>query len=350
MIHPSNPESSAARALSIIIPTWNSGAHIDHCLEHLQYQDERCFEVILIDNGSRDYQTGQIPKAHPELVITEIGLPENRGFAAACNLGACQARGQWLAFLNADAFPEPGWLAAFQEGLRRFPEAGAFGSLILCDADPGKVDSAGDVYNISGIAWKGYGDYPLEAVPDRARRVFAPCAAAAFYRRDLFLEIGGFDEDFFSYFEDVDLGFRLNLKGYSCIALPDAIVRHVGSASTGRASDFAMYHYHRNLVWSYVKNVPGILFWLYLPAHILANTFFFLKYLRHGRGGVVGRAKRDAITGLTKMWEKRKKIQRARHAGIGEINQLLDKSLFAPYTIGKNLRRYYQEHGGAPPE
>jgi GT2 family glycosyltransferase len=268
------------------------------------------------------------------------------GFAVACNLGAQAARGEWLAFLNADAFPEPDWLESFVAAQKEYPRAGAFGSLILQNAQPDLVDSAGDVYNISGAAWKGYGGYPVAEVPSKPRRIFAPCAAAVFYRRDVFLEIGGFDEDFFSYFEDVDLGFRLNVYGYQCIFLPDARVRHVGSASTGKKSDFALYHYHRNFIWSFIKNMPGVLLWLYMPVHILANFLFILKHLKNKRGKVIFKAKIDAMKGLGKMLAKRKIIQSDRRASVHEINQLIDKNLLAPFLVGRNLRRYNREHGG----
>jgi GT2 family glycosyltransferase len=330
--------------LSIIIPTWNSSAHIRHCLKSLDKLADAPFEVVLIDNGSLNYTAGQLPARFPSLPIREIPQPQNLGFAAASNFGAATALGEWLAFLNADAFPAPDWLAQFMAGLAQYPVAGAFGSLILQDKNPNLVDSAGDIYNMSGAARKGYGNYPINEVPNKPRRIFAPCAAAAFYRRDVFLEIGGFDEDFFSYFEDVDLGFRLNLYGYQCVFLPDARVRHVGSASTEKDSDFPLYHYHRNFIWSYVKNMPGILFWLCLPFHFLANVIFFLKYLKNGHGKVVCKAKIDALKGLGKMWKKRKKIQRERCASIGEINLLLDKNILAPYRIGRELRRYNREH------
>jgi len=330
--------------ISIIIPTWNSDAYLSVCLSSLARQTTQNFEVVIVDNGSDGFKVGIISSEWPSLNIREIVLKENSGFAVACNLGVQAARGEWLAFLNADAFPEPDWLESFMFAKNRYPCAGAFGSLILQDSHINLVDSAGDVYNITGTAWKSYGGYPVAEVPSDPRRVFAPCAAAAFYRRDVFLEIGRFDEDIFSYFEDVDLGFRLNLYGYQCIFLPNARVRHIGSASTGKNSDFALYHYHRNFIWSFIKNMPGALFWLYLPVHTLANLIFLLKYLIKGRIKVVFKAKIDALKGLGKMLTKRKIIQSSRRASVREINQLLDTNLVAPFLVGRDLRRYNREH------
>jgi len=326
--------------ISIIIPTWNSDAYLRICLSSLTQQTLQNFEVVIVDNGSIGFEEGKTTLEWPSLNIREVSLEENKGFAVACNLGAQAARGEWLAFLNADAFPEPDWLESFADAQKEYPHAGAFGSLILQETHPNLVDSAGDVYNISGAAWKGYGGYPVSEVPSNQRRIFAPCAAAVFYRRDVFIEIGGFDEDFFSYFEDVDLGFRLNVYGYQCIFLPEVRVRHVGSASTGKNSDFALYHYHRNFIWSFIKNMPEMLLWLYMPVHILANMLFILKYLKNERGKVVIKSKIDAVKGLGKMLAKRKIIQRDRRASVREINQLFNKNLLAPFLVGRKLRRY----------
>jgi len=330
-------------AVSIIIPTWNSSAHIQHCLAHLSAQTFKQFEIILVDNGSPDFQAGSLSKQWLALRIREIALEQNRGFAAASNLGAQAARGEWLAFLNADAYPEPGWLEEFMRGLQNFPHAGAFGSLILQHDHPNLVDSAGDIYGSNGLAWKGYANYPVDVVPAEAVRIFSPCAAAAFYRRDIFFEIGGFDEDFFSYLEDVDLGFRLNLYSYVCLVLPEARVRHVGSASTSKNSDFALYHHQRNLTWVYVKNMPGFLFWLYLPLHLITKPIVLLKSIRDGRGKIIFKATIDALKCSGKILDKRKKIQKERRASLQEINRLLNRDLLAPYTIGRRLRRYHRQ-------
>jgi GT2 family glycosyltransferase len=161
-----------------------------------------------------------------------------------------------------------------------------------------------------------------------AREIFSPCAAAALYRRQALVDAGGFDEDYFCYVEDVDLGFRLRLAGHKAMYVPDAVVHHVGSATTGgKHSDFSVYHGHRNLVWTFVKDMPGILFWLLLPLHVLMNLTSILWFALQGRGGVIMRAKRDALLGLPKMWRKRQTIQSTRIATVREIWQYLDKQI-----------------------
>jgi GT2 family glycosyltransferase len=142
------------------------------------------------------------------------------------------------------------------------------------------------------------------------------------------LKVGGFDEDFFCYVEDVDLGFRLRLAGYKSIYVPEAIVYHVGSASTGgRHSDFSIYHGHRNLVWTFIKNMPGILLWVLLPLHLLLNIVSILYFSFIGKGKVILTAKLDAVKGIPSMWRKRHHIQEIRQVSASDIWHVLDKRI-----------------------
>ena len=111
--------------------------------------------------------------------------------------------------------------------------------------------------------------------------------------------------------------------------MPDAIVHHVGSASAGKGSDYYVYHGHRNLVWTYVKNMPGLLFWLYLPQHIAANVYIIVRYALKGKRcwRIILKAKWDAIKGLPKMWRKRREIQARRVVGAWEIRKVMEKGL-----------------------
>ncbi len=211
---------------------------------------------------------------------------------------------------------------------QRNPEFHVFGSKLVNASDPMLLDGEGDAYHVSGLVWRMGHGAPVPAVAENEREVFSPCAAAALYRRSALLEAGGFDEDYFCYVEDVDLGFRLRLAGHRCLYVPLSVAHHVGSGTTGgRHSDFAIYHGHRNLVWTFVKDMPGLLFWLLLPLHVLLNLVSVIWFVLRGRGGVILRAKRDAVLGLPKMWRKRQQIQKMRLASIGDIWRVLDKRL-----------------------
>jgi GT2 family glycosyltransferase len=178
--------------------------------------------------------------------------------------------------LNPDAFPEPNWLETLVAAARR-TGAESVASLQLTDEDPDILDGAGDMMSVIGVAWRGGYLGPRAAQPAEPVEVFAACAAAALYRRDAFEAAGGFDERFFCYHEDVDLGFRLRLMGGRCILEPGAIVRHVGSASSSAISGFAEYHGMRNREWTFFKDMPWALMPIALPCHLLLIVFLLVR-------------------------------------------------------------------------
>ena len=235
-----------------------------------------------------------------------------------------------MALLNPDAFPEPGWLEALVVASQLYPDVVAFGSRQMMYGADKKVDGLGDVYHLSGLVWRRGHGRELRIVDTNSHEIFSASAGAALYRREALVDVGGFDEDFFCYLEDVDLGFRLRLAGGRSMYVPDAVVQHVGSATTGgQHSDFSIYHGHRNLVWTYVKNMPGWIFWACLPLHLAMNILAIFWFISRGQGRVILRAKLDALVGLPWMWHKRKEIQRHRVASVAEIWRVLDKRVIA---------------------
>jgi GT2 family glycosyltransferase len=169
----------------------------------------------------------------------------------------------------------------------------------MLNADnPALIDGAGDVLHVSGIPWRRFHGRPAETVTFIEEPVFSPCAGAALYRLDPVREAGGFDASFFMYVEDVDLGFRLLLSRHPCLFVPAARVLHIGSATTGRDSDFTVYHGHRNLVINYVKNMPLALLLLTLPLHLLATGLSLVVLTARGHGATMLRAKKDALAAL----------------------------------------------------
>ena len=327
--------------VSVIIVTWNNAAHLQSCMTSLLAQTYCNFEVIIIDNGSTDETILGLEEKYPTLNLHVERLGSNLGFANANNIGARLAQGKWLALLNADAFPKPDWLARLIEVGEKMPNS-FFASRQIQANSPGLLDGEGDMYHISGLAWRRHYGLPVEEKYE-IEEIFSSCAAAALYPRQIFLEAGGFDEDYFSYQEDVDLGFRLRLNGYRCYFVPQAVVYHVGSASTGKHSDFAIYYGHRNLVWSYVKNMPAPLFWFFMPLHLIANGVVFIRFFLTGHGKAIWRAKRDAICSLRLMLCKRKKIQRGRKASLREIYFMMEQDPLAPLRVSRQRRRFRTE-------
>jgi GT2 family glycosyltransferase len=306
---------------SVIIVNWNARAHLARCLQALARQVHPPLEVLLVDNASSDDSVAFVRRDYPQVRLLPQG--RNLGFAAGNNLAASQARGEWLALLNPDAFPEPDWLAGYAAAIREHPECGCFTGRLLDAADPGRMDGSGDLYHVSGLSWRRDHGQPVSAVRRPPGPVFSACGASAVYRRELFLELGGFDEDFFCYMEDVDLGFRLRLAGETCRYVPAATALHLGSGTTARRSDFSVFQGHRNLVWVYFKDMPGALFWLYLPLHLLLNLVSIPWLAWRGQGRVVLRAKWAALRGLPRVWGRRAEVQRGRRASARAIRRAL---------------------------
>ena len=315
--------------ISVIIVNYNSGPHLKRCLEALAAQTYTRFEVIVIDNASQDDSARRA--ALPDGRFRLVSLDENLGFAAANNLGAQKARGEWLATLNPDAFAEPDWLAALVQASRRHPRAAMFGSTLVSAEDEGILDGAGDAYMFLGVGWRGGRGRPRPPeLPEG--EVFAPCAAAALYRVRDFLRVGGFDERFFCFFEDVDLAFRLRLAGGYCVQASQAVVRHVGGASAEERSYFAKYHGARNRLWSFVKNMPSPFFWIFLPLHLAMTGAILLKAAAEGCLKPVGRGLCHAVAGLGPVVRDRRRIQAGRRASLGRI---LRSFCWSPLTMAR---------------
>ena len=284
-------------------------------------------EILVIDNASSDGSGAAVALEFPTVRVINAG--SNLGFAAGNNLAlrladpACD----WIALLNPDAFAEPDWLAKLAKAAVAHPEFAIFGSRLM-DANTGTLlDGIGDAYHISGLVWREAHGQALQPEHLQDREIFSTCAAAGLYRRDVFEQIGGFDEDYFCYVEDIDLGFRYQLLGQRCLYVHDSVAFHLGSAITGKRSDFSVYHGHRNLVWTFIKNMPGALFWLLLPLHLVLNLVTIGYFIVHGQGSVILRAKRDALRGIPKMWTKRRLIQQQRRVGLTPIWRLLNKKM-----------------------
>jgi len=284
----------------VVLVNYNAGPVLVETVAALAGQTESDFEAVIVDN---DGSAAQL--ALPDRRFRRIAPGENIGFAAGSNLGARGAATPWLAMLNPDATPEPGWLANLQRATARYPQAAMFGSTQLSSTNPRVLDGAGDCYSIYGIAWRGGHGAPVDAVQSDTR-VFSPCGAAALYRRDVFEAAGGFAESFFCYLEDVDLGFRLNLLGEEAIQVADARVRHVGGAATTFARGLVL----RNSVYVAVRCLP-------LPHAVFALAALALSHPGHLKPLV------EALTHLRSLLRERGPIQAARRLRIRELARLV---------------------------
>lgn len=314
--------SRAAPFATVVIVAYNSGAYLQACVDALAAQTLREFEAIIVDNASEDGSIDTLRLPDERFRVLRAGA--NLGFAAGNNLAFAMAKSPWIATLNPDAMPAPGWLAALKRASEHYPHAVMFGSTQIDAADPMRLDGCGDALSFLGLSWRGLHGRSIDLLPP-VGETFAPCAAAALYRRDALEQVGGFDERFFCYCEDVDLAFRLRLLGGVCIQTPDAVVRHVGSAISGRDSYFTLFHSARNRVWLMAKNLPFALLALLGPAHLAYMALTLWRHQRHQ--GAYARATyaglRAAFADLGPAWKARREIQKARKVSTWDVARML---------------------------
>jgi GT2 family glycosyltransferase len=273
---------------SIIIPNWNGREHLPVCLASLRAQTCRDFEIIVVDNASGDGSREWLAREHPEARV--IALERNRGFAPACNAGIRAAAGRFVVLLNNDTEARPDWLAELLAAFGRHPEAGLVASKILLFDRRDTLHSAGDLYYSDGTpanrgVWQADG-------PEfnREENVFSACGAAAGYRREMLDSVGLLDEDFFFSCEDVDLAWRAQLAGWTCVYAPRAVVYHKLSATGG--GPIASFHDGRNFIYLLVKDVPAEVWRRHWPQILAAQGRISASALAAAlRGGAAARAR-----------------------------------------------------------
>jgi GT2 family glycosyltransferase len=301
--------------ISVAIVAFQSGPTLERCLGALKAQTFRDFEILIADNGSTDGAPQAAAVAHPDARLLELGA--NLGFAAANNRAAAQAGGRWLALINPDAYARPDWLEQMLAAAEAHPGVRCFTSRQLSAADPSRLDGLGDAMTGLGFPFRAGFGRPDQTTLGAPGEVFSPCGAAMMIDRELFLEHGGFDERFFCYCEDVDLGYRLRLAGRPVLLVPAAVVLHEGSTSTGgRRSDFSTFHGVRNRLWTYAKNTPPLLLWLTAPAHAVATAGLWLAAIAGGRGAAFGQGLGAGLAGLGAMGRERGAARAASSAAV----------------------------------
>jgi hypothetical protein len=267
--------------VSAVVVNLDRRAFLLECLASLFAQTWPRLEVILVDNGSRD---GSV-RAAQELYGDRLKLIENsrnEGFARANNQAFRVATGEWIFLLNNDAVADPGAIAELMKAVEGRPEVGMLACRVLQYDQPHRIDSAGLLFYPDGVCrargWqeKDLGQY------DRAEEVLAPHGCAAALRRAMLDEVGPFDESYFAYLEDLDLGMRAQLCGWKCWYVPGAIARHRKSGTAGNYSKFKAYHVERNRIWNALKLLPGFL--------VLVSPLFTLnRYLMQAYAAVTHR-------------------------------------------------------------
>lgn len=289
--------------VSVVIPNYNGKAYLKDCLESLLCQTMEDVEILLVDNGSGDGSVSFVKTEYPQVRVLELG--ENYGFCCAVNEGIRAAKAPYVILLNNDTKAEKTFVKELWLGMQRHPKAFSCASRMVKMQNPQVMDDGGDYYCALGWVFAYGKDQPVEYYL-KERRIFSACAGAAIYRRQIFEEIGYFDERHFAYLEDLDVGYRAKILGYENWYLPKAVVRHVGSGTSGsRYNTFKVRHSSRNNVYVIYKNMPTLQILLNLP-FLLAG--FLIKLAFFCAKGFGFEYARGVLRGL-RMADKEKKVR-----------------------------------------
>lgn len=304
------------RRVTVVIITYNSGATLGRCLDCLDAQTRRDFNVIVVDNASASRPTASLLKR--PFPVSYMEMAHNLGFAGGMNIALQAAQTPYLAALNPDAFAASDWLEKLVKAADRHPEIAAFGSWQRRYGDPTAIDGFGDHYLFSGQAWRGHRLPPPPPTPG-PEYTFGVCAAAALYRTEIVRAIGGFDDRYFCFYEDVDLSFRLRLAGHHCAVIRAAVVDHVGGASFTGLSDFAERLTARNEWWTLVKNMPFGLFVVGAAGYLAIQL---ISAMRSGRAARLAGV-REGLTRTGEFWRSRRDVQRQRKLSVLDLSRWL---------------------------
>lgn len=281
---------------TIVIPNINGQGWLRDSIESIYAQTEQDFRLIVVDNGSTDESLAQARSycGRPNFTLIENGC--NTGFSHAVNQGIALADSEFVVLFNNDAFAEPDWLAALLRTARSDPRIFAVQSLMLRHFERDLADDVGDYVTWMGFACKE-GDGRLASRYQKQRRIFSACGGAALYRKSILDEIGGFDENFFAYFEDVDLSWRANNAGYKNVLCPEARCYHICGASTGavRYNAFKSLQSGRNSLLLPLKNQPLLMLAANAVPLALGYLLKYYKFHKQGFGDAWDQGMREAI-------------------------------------------------------
>ncbi len=289
--------------------TWNGRELLDMVLGSIARQDLGSFRTIVVDNGSTDGTVEIVRRRWPDVEVVELGA--NLGITTGLNRCVEAARGSDLvALVNQDVELDPAWLSTLTAALQAAPRAASASGKVLSYHRPELIDRAGDVMAWTGEAvGRGAGEVDRGQYEEPAE-VFCACAGVGLFRMRAFEHVGPFDDDFSAYHEDTDWGFRARLAGWTSIYVPGAPARHVGGASAGHQSEFALYHGMRNGLWTIAKNYPAWSLAVHAP-DLLRRHALMAFYVTRGRLlPVLLRAWGDAVRGLPRVLRKRRRVQR----------------------------------------
>jgi len=328
LLPPPRPFSGRAAVplVSLVIPHLKGRERLRTCIDSVLEQEYPLMEVVVVDSGSEDDSMAGVVEDYPSIKV--VHLDRNLGFAPAVNCGIRTSAGTLVALINDDVRLRPGWVAHMVHAISQREKVGSCASTVVRADAPAVVDSAGLGLTRLGHSFNLRAGSKAATLPQEPRPVFGPCAAAALYQRELFDQIGFFDERFQTYVEDVDIALRARLHGYECLHVPQAVAIHDGSATTGgQYSPFMVEQVARNTVWLLLKAMPRSVLkenLLRLGIYLLSSQAFHAFHTNRGLAHLKGVA--TGVGGFRAMVEDRKKVLGSRRIDDRTIVGLLRDS------------------------
>ncbi len=323
--------------VSVIIPNYNKFDLLENCIKRLLQGSLVADEIIVVDNGSSDFRIDVL--FDPRVRV--IYLPENIGFSKAVNIGIHEAKGDYIAILNNDTEVDSDWLKNISRTFEEHSNVLFVTSKIKSLKNKDLLDDVGDVILPSGKVYKiGNGEMDTGQY-GKQRFIFGASGCASVYRREFFEKVGYFDEDFFAYLEDVDLSFRANLLGLKCLYVPDAIVYHYGSATTGsQYNKFTVFYLGQNTLNVITKNYPFRVILKFLPSVLLYIMSLQVYFLIKGYGKSFFRGILRGIEMMGIMKNKRREIMSSCVLAEDEVLKYFEENKKL-YKLSKQHRKSF---------
>lgn len=316
---------------TVIIPNYNGKKFLEECLKALSNQSYTAYEVIFVDNASEDGSVQFIEDNYPDIEI--IKNNKNTGFSYAVNQGIRKARGEYIVLLNNDTVPNKDWLEELIKCIKKDEKLFSVCSKMIQYNDPQKIDDAGDEYNVLGWAWKR-GDGEAVDRYNITKEVFSSCAGAAVYRKKILDEIGGFDESFFAYMEDVDISYRAKIFGYKNKYCAEAGILHVGSGTSGsKYNSFKIRLAARNNIFVAYKNMPFIQLIINFPFLLVGFLIKFFFFYKKGFSEEYINGFKDGIKSLHKTEKVEFKVENLFNYFIIELLLIINVFKYFGYKI-----------------
>lgn len=308
--------------VAVVIPNWNGAGVIGACIDSLQSQSVDC-RIIVVENASTDGSLEFIQKTYPSVEV--LPQKQNLGFAGGVNAGIRNALKDgfgFVALLNNDAVAHNDWLKHLLESLRADDTIG-IATCKLMDADGAHIDSTGEQHTTWGLPYPRNRGAETKEAHNKPEEVFGASGGASLYRASMLKEIGLFDEDFFAYYEDVDISFRAQLADWKVLYEPKAEAYHATGSTSSKIKGFTTYQTFKNQPMLFWKNVPAGLLPKMLPRFTVTYTSIYISSLLGGRGWPATKGIVRALSLLPKKLIERRKIQKNRKVSTEYISSIL---------------------------